>query len=211
MINDTVPDPNSVEVLMKVQKQTKLVMINGRIEGMHNCSIRTDEARGMELIIEHLVNQGHEKIALIGGVEGITTTDIKVSTFKKELKKYNLAFKDSWQIYSEYDIAGGEAGFEQLIRTNRELPTALIGMNDLVGIGMIKASKRFSDKGFAFVGFDDTTLAQTSSPELTSVRHPYEELGKLAIDMMDAEVSDRDIVITPRLVAKESTLSNRNI
>ncbi|MFA9457900.1 LacI family DNA-binding transcriptional regulator [Halalkalibacter sp. AB-rgal2] len=208
LINDTVPDPNSVQELIEVQKGTKLVTINGKVEGGNNYSVRTDEAKGIELIIKHLVKLGHKKIGLLGGVKGITTTDIKVSTFKRELKKYNLEYKDSWQIYSGFNIASGEEGFEQLIRTNRELPTALLGINDMVGVGIIKASKRHADKSFSFVGFDDTSLAQTSSPELTSVRHPYEKLGKMAIEMIEDGGPSRDIILPPRLVVKESTLRN---
>lgn len=208
LINDTIPDPHGVQELIEVQKRTKLVTINGKIESVNNSSVRTDEAEGIELIIKHLVELGHTKIGLIGGIKGITTTDIKVHTFKKELEKHQLTFHDSWQIYSGYSIKSGEDGFEELMSTNETLPTALIGINDMVGVGMIKASKRFRNNHFAFVGYDDTILAQTSSPELTSIRHPYEELGKIAIDMVLDEGPVRDVILTPKLVIKESTMEH---
>ncbi|SEO87800.1 LacI family transcriptional regulator [Amphibacillus marinus] len=210
LINDSNPDLERVQELIAIQKRTKLVMINGSVEGMGNCSISTDEAAGMRLIIDHLVRQGHRKIGLIGGVKGITTTDIKVSTFKAELKKHQLIFRKSWQCYSEYSIEGGEDGFKQLMSLNKEVPTALIGINDMVGVGMIKASKRYPNQHFAFVGFDDTSLAQTSSPELTSVRHPYEELGKRAIEMMEANAKAQHVMLAPSLVVKESTVKSIN-
>ncbi|MEK4565997.1 LacI family DNA-binding transcriptional regulator [Alkalihalobacillus sp. FSL R5-0424] len=206
LINDSVPDPYGVQELIDVQKKTKLVTINGKIESANHCSVRTDEAKGVEMIIKHLVELGHTKIALIGGIKGITTTDIKVDTFKKELKKHQLDFHDLWQVYSGYSIKSGEEGFERLINTNRTLPTALIGINDMVGVGMIKASKRYADRSFAFVGYDDTMLAQTSSPELTSIRHPYEVLGKTAIDMVLDEGPVKDVILSPSLIVKESTI-----
>lgn len=209
LINDTRPDQEEILELKEIQKQTKLVMINGKIEGLDNFSVRTDEARGIELIVDHLVEQGHKKIGLIGGVEGITTTDIKVETYKKALNKHHLVFKPSWQIYSEYDISSGEQGFARLLQANEELPTALIGINDMIGIGLVKAARKYNKDHFSIVGFDNTTLSCTSSPELTTIAHPYEELGRIAVEMMDDEyraTKQKEIILPPNLIVRESTI-----
>lgn len=59
------------------------------------------------------------------------------------------------------------------------------------------------------VGFDNTHLAITTNPELTTVSHPYEDLGKTAIEMLLAEeqIDTKEIILKPKLVIRESTLS----
>lgn len=209
LINDVNPNKKWVEELKEIQNRTKLVMINGQVDGINGFSVQTDEGKGVELLVQHLVEQGHTKIGFIGGVEGITTTDFKVDAFKKALKKYQLPFRKSWQVYSEYDIPDGERGLKELFTKNSDLPTAIIGINDLVAIGMIKENKKHWNKKIAITGFDNTDIAKTSTPELTTISHPYKELGRIAIDMMDdpyRATNSRKIILEPSLIVRESTI-----
>ncbi|MGP4038590.1 LacI family DNA-binding transcriptional regulator [Gracilibacillus sp. D59] len=209
-INKTFTDVVEVNELLHVLDKMPVVMINGKIDGLDCYSVRTDEARGIELVIDHLVSLGHEKIGLIGGVKGVTTTDIKVEAYKNLLSKYRLTFRDSWQIYSGFDVQTGKEAINQLMESDKEeLPTALIGINDLVIIGALKACRQKRIKQFSFVGFDNTDLAKNSSPEITSVSHPYSELGKKAIDLLinasKANSQRKDILIAPYLEVRESS------
>ncbi|WP_163537469.1 LacI family DNA-binding transcriptional regulator [Gracilibacillus sp. YIM 98692] len=210
-INKALPDVMEVNELSQVMDKMPVLMINGKIDGLDCYSIRTDEAHGIEIIIDHLVSQGHEKIGLIGGIEGITTTDIKVEAYRNALTKYGLPIRDSWQIYSGFDIERGEEAINNLIEVNKEdLPTALIGINDLVIIGALKECRRKKINPFAFVGFDNTDLAKNSNPELTTVSHPYKELGENAIDLLiqpqlnQKKSENKDILMEPYLEVRES-------
>lgn len=208
LINDIYPDSNQVNDLKTIEKKTKLVTINGRIDGVNSSSVRTDEGKGIEMVVEHLVELGHSKIGIIGGIEHIATTQIKIKAFKQALKKHHLEFKDSWQVYWGYDIESGENGLKTLCDTNKDFPTAIIGINDMVAIGLVKGSRKLN-RDFAFVGYDNTDLAIASSPELTSVSHPYNDLGKIAIDLMDKDFDEKkykDIILDPILIQRESTL-----
>jgi DNA-binding LacI/PurR family transcriptional regulator len=78
----------------------------------------------------------------------------------------------------------------------------------MVAIGLVKGSRKLN-RDFAFVGYDNTDLAIASSPELTSVSHPYNDLGKIAIDLMDKDFDEKkykDIILDPILIQRESTL-----
>ncbi|QGH35963.1 LacI family DNA-binding transcriptional regulator [Gracilibacillus salitolerans] len=208
-INKKFPDAVEVSEVSQVLDKLPVMMINGKIDGLHCHSVRTDEAKGMELAVNHLVRQGHKKIGLIGGVKGITTTDIKVEAYRNLLSKYDLTIRESWQIYSGFDVQTGEEAIDKLLMLNKDkLPTALIGINDLVIIGALKACRRKRMKPFDFVGFDNTDLAKNSSPEITSVSHPYNELGKKAIDLLinasKSSNESKDILLDPYLEVRES-------
>lgn len=208
LINDSNPDPKRVEELKQILNKTKLIMINGKIKGVDCFSVRTDEGKGIEMIVDHLVDQGHKKIGIIGGIKGITTTDIKLNSFQESLEKHQLTYYPEWQIFSGYDISDGEKCIRELTYKNKDYPTAIIGINDMVAIGAVKECRKSIINDLSIVGFDNTHLSRTSFPELTTVSHPYDLLGKTVIEVMLSEKLysyTNDIVLNPELIKREST------
>ena len=61
----------------------------------------------------------------------------------------------------------------------------------------------------SIIGFDNTILASVTSPPLTTVAQPIEELGHRAVDLLIEELKDEQkepqkIVLKPELVIRES-------
>ncbi|MBM7571854.1 LacI family DNA-binding transcriptional regulator [Aquibacillus albus] len=210
-INKSAPDRVEVNELSEIMNSLPVLMINGKIEGLDCYSIRTDEAKGIELIINYLVSIGHEKIALLGGIEGITTTDIKVEAYKSLISRHHLPFVPGWQIYSGFDISSGEQAMDKLLRNNKQdLPTAVIGINDMVVIGALRecGRRKIDLNEFSFVGFDNTNLAEISNPQLTTVSHQYSEIGRKAVDLLlnskNEKHKNKDVEINPKLEIRDS-------
>ena len=66
-----------------------------------------------------------------------------------------------------------------------ERPTALIGFNDKAAVGALAAA---AERGLrvpadlSVAGFDDIDLAQATSPQLTTVRQPLLEMGRMVLE-----------------------------
>ncbi|UOQ50430.1 LacI family transcriptional regulator [Gracilibacillus caseinilyticus] len=207
-INKSQPDHMEINELKDVMNKIPVIMVNGKIDGINCSSVHTNEAKGIDLVIEHLVSHDHKKIGLIGGVKGVTTTDIKVNAYWRSLTKHGLLMKENWQIYSGYDVDSGRKAVETFIHVNEsDLPTALIGINDLVIIGALKACRQNHLHPFSFVGFDNTDLTKNATPEITSVSHPYKDLGEKAIDLIihTKTMKPEEIWLDPYLAIREST------
>jgi LacI family transcriptional regulator len=92
-------------------------------------------------------------------------------------------------------------------------PTAVICGNDLMALGAISAvHERGLDVGrdVAVVGFDDIPLAEHSHPPLTTVHQPIYDIGKIVSRMLiqvieGEELTERHIILEPRLVVRESS------
>ncbi len=133
-----------------------------------------------------------------------------LNAYKNSLSTHHLPSDPAWQIYSGFDISDGEAAMSQLLANKHDIPTAVIGINDMVAIGAIKECERrnrdLSD--FSFVGFDNTNTAEISNPRLTSVSHCYKELGRVAVDLLlDSKSNKNDVnevEIIPELVIRDS-------
>jgi LacI family transcriptional regulator len=89
-------------------------------------------------------------------------------------------------------------------------PTALVCVNDVMAVGAlreVRARGLRSPEDVSVTGFDNVTLAQFSTPTLTTVHIPRDQIGRVICDclMRDDVLSEREFVVEPELVVREST------
>jgi LacI family transcriptional regulator len=209
-------DEEAAEV-MEVMKKIPVLMVNGEMAGVDCYKVRSDEQLGMKMIMEHLVQIGHINIGLLGGMQGITSTDIKVEEFRKLLIENGLVYHPEWQIYSGFSVESGQEAMKMLLEY-KELPTAIICMNDMIASGALVTCnhQNIDPWKFAFVGYDDSFVADILTPSLTSINHDYEKLGTVALDLImnakneqEAPEVTKEVTIEPFLTKRNSTATAR--
>ncbi|MCU9613094.1 LacI family transcriptional regulator [Caldibacillus lycopersici] len=209
-INKSNPSDQEVNEILEVMNKVPIIMVNGKMKGVNCYRIRTNEEMGIDLIIDHLIELGHKEIALIGGIKGITSTDCKTVAFKRAMKKYNLKFIQDWVIPTGFSIEDGKAAMKQLLQ-NKQLPTAILGINDLVIYGAIRECReqKIPTSTFSFTGFDDIFPSDIVHPSLTTINHNYDiltsEIVKVIQNLKDGKVGIKGKIIDTKLVIREST------
>ncbi len=90
--------------------------------------------------------------------------------------------------------------------------TGIIFGDDSTAIGGMKYLQKYGysvPEDVAVIGYHNTSMALCSTPALSSIDYNVEMLGKLVVTMLDAvlngEPVKHDIMITPKLVVREST------
>ena len=177
-----------------------------------------DGGAGMQMVVGHLVEQGHKRIAAL-----VWPTTSRVGQNRMEGLQLGLQ-RAGIQILPQF-IAEGEGvytfGYQATARWLEqpgERPTAIIAFNDAMAIGAMHA---ILDHGLqvggdiAVTGFDDTPMIQYLTPPLTSVRQPIWEVGQSVMAMMlerlnageadTARESHPHLLITPRLIVRASS------
>lgn len=209
-INDTDTDQEYAEEMKKVMERIPVVFVNGQMAGVDAHMVRTDEESGIEKLVELLVNLKHKKIGFLGGLEGISSTDVKKNTFVKAMKSKGLGVNKDWIFGTGFNIESGEEVAAQLLYL-KERPTAVICANDLVAIGVIKVLTKFGLKvpdDVSIVGFDDIYLAQHFPPGITTVSQNYDQLGQTAInvlvDLINENEAEKETVVPTSLVLRDS-------
>ncbi|MEH7303986.1 LacI family DNA-binding transcriptional regulator [Neobacillus drentensis] len=212
-INKSATVPEEASEVLEVMKKIPVLMVNGEMAGVDCYKVKSDERLGMKMIVDHLVQIGHQNIGLLGGMEGITSTDMKVVEFRQLLMENGLIYHPEWQIYSGFSVESGQEAMKLLLE-NKELPTAIICMNDMIASGAFIACnhQQIAPKKFAFVGYDDTFVANILTPSLTSINHDYEKLGTVALDLImnakneqEAAEGTKEVTIEPFLTKRNST------
>lgn len=208
-------DKDLANEMNSIIAQIPVVMINGSMENVDCYTVQSDERGGIFSIVEYLVSLGHRNIGFIGGNPDITSTYTKQAGLRDALTYFNLPYKDEWIIYGDFSIESGARSFKKLL-TKKEVPTAVIAVNDLVAIGAINYA---TSRGFnipdeiSVVGFDNSYLCNIVTPKLTSVSHNIAELAKTAAKLLCTKNLDEDIpkekIVKTRLILRNSCASPR--
>ncbi|WP_082394035.1 LacI family DNA-binding transcriptional regulator [Bacillus sp. JCM 19034] len=209
-INEVEVNPSYVTEMAQVMERIPVLFVNGEMEGIDAHMIRTDEGDGIAKLVDMYTNLGHCHIGFLGGVRGITSTELKMETYKEELQKHGLDVVEEWIIPSNFTIESGEEAAQQLMKLETK-PTAVICVNDFVAIGAINTFKKYGltvPNDVAVSGFDDIYLAKYFPPGLTTISQNYDQLGekaiKLLVDLMDGKDVPKETIIPTSLVIRES-------
>jgi DNA-binding LacI/PurR family transcriptional regulator len=122
-----------------------------------------------------------------------------------------MPFLDDYIVDSPYNIEGGYEAMNKFFQDGIPLPTAIIAINDFTAIGIMQAIKEHGmsiPEDISLASFDNTYIAESSLPRLTSVGYDYQQFGKTlissAISMIQGQEVARIQLIKSELVIRES-------
>jgi LacI family transcriptional regulator len=173
-------------------------------------------AAGAKEATEHLLGLGHRRIGAIAGAPGWYATEERLLGFRAALAGAGILLDPELIVYSDWRIPRGTEAAEQLLSLP-DPPTAIFGFNDNVAIGALRAAH---DRGLSVpgdlsvVGFDDTEPALIVTPQLTSVRQPLAEMGRMGVSLLvrlieGQRVDALRLELATKLVVRESTAPPR--
>ncbi|RNJ62343.1 MAG: LacI family DNA-binding transcriptional regulator [Porphyrobacter sp. IPPAS B-1204] len=132
--------------------------------------------------VDHLVELGHRKIALIEGPEGFRSAFERREGFMAAMQAHGLAVLPEWRVQGTYRFESGMAAATRLLEA-ADRPTAIFASNDEMAAGAFHAA-RLSDlkvpDDLSIIGFDDSPIAAHIWPPMTTVGWPVREMGRAA-------------------------------
>ena len=175
-------------MIAQLSREVPLVVVNRQIPGL--ASVVMDVTAGARAAVEHLIELGHRRIALLGGP--------RTSWTSREMRRSaSAAVARSPQVHLEVlapnppTEAGGAALAERVLRSG---VTAVLAHNDLMAIGLIGALHTSGvrvPQDVSVVGNDDIALSRLIHPKLTTVAAPTAAAGRAAVDMLLSHGDDR--------------------
>jgi LacI family transcriptional regulator len=188
------------------------------------CSVSTDDVEGGRLAVQHLLDQGHTTIAVVGGPGNLQQVrdrrlGAELATSRQDGSARLLTISTP-----HLDVEAGVRTAEEIVlMPSNERPTAVFAANDLLAIGLLQgfvtAGLRVPED-MAIVGYDDIAFAAAAAVPLSSVRQPRLAIGCRAAELLFDEIAagDRDeshdhqqIRFTPELVVRRSSAKSRTL
>lgn len=210
-VDDLVSNVEYVEIVNQIMSAVPVV-VTGKLDGTRCHVVRIDSMKAMELLMNHLIELGHRKIALIGGRKDVLATFEKHQKYKLMLKENRIEYDP--KLVSDdggYDFETGYNKMNEMFDRN-VTPTAVIAINDFSAMGVMKSITEHGyriPQDISVVSYDNTFMSEMAMPRLTSIDYNYEEYGRKLIDTAIAMIEGRkkDILhmVTPTLVVRESS------
>lgn len=169
-----------------------------------------DEGAAREMT-EYLISLGHRRIGFIVGHPDHFASGLRLRGYKAALKAHHVPYSQQLvrQGYFVFD-SGLEAARELLALA--EAPTAIFASNDDMAAGVLMAAHEMGipvPQRLSVAGFDDTYIARTVWPRLTTVHQPSYDLAytvaDLLLQMLQTGAVPKPVRLAHRLVCRDST------
>ncbi|HEX3205925.1 MAG TPA: substrate-binding domain-containing protein, partial [Propionibacteriaceae bacterium] len=174
-------------------------------------SVGATNWRGGVTAVQHLLELGHRRIAMLRGYDCLVD-DARYHGYVAALTEAGIALDPSLTQRADFRFEPAVSAATNMVRLP-DRPTGVFASNDLEALGVIEAARREGlgvPGDLSVVGFDDNLLAATSSPQLTTVRQPFAEMGQVAHRLLTDQMEGREpnslrVELATTLIVRGST------
>jgi len=136
----------------------------------------------------HLIELGHRRIAHIQGPVDFRCTAERLEGYTQALLETAITPDPGLIFQGDFTTEGGRACAEQIFSLDAsERPSAIFSANDHMAYGILVVAEEYGirvPEDVAIVGFDDMLLSSYMRPALTTIRQPFYDMGKVAIELL---------------------------
>jgi len=190
MMNDGNPEASS-HLVELYQHGLPLVILDDQRLPSATPWVGPDNRIGAYEAVKHLVNLGHRRIAYIQGPLQYQCSHDRFDGYQQALREAQIEVDPSLIFQGDFNTPSGYSAGMQLLQLP-ERPTAVFVANDQMAWGVLAAGREQKlrlPEDLAVIGFDDTALSAHTRPALTTVRQPFQEMGKSAAELLLTLVS----------------------
>jgi LacI family transcriptional regulator, galactose operon repressor len=151
-------------------------------------NVALDNRHGIELLVSHLLEHGHRRIAFLGAPTGLTSATERLEAFLAALARAGLDPADDDVRFG--DVHWSEGSGEVAMREHlgrAEPPTAVVAASDTLALGALRAIRAAGldvPADVALVSFDDPPFGDLLDPPMTALSRHDRELGERAARLL---------------------------
>jgi LacI family transcriptional regulator len=191
-----------------------VAVATGRFRANASC-VRIDDFKAAYEMTRYLLSLGHRRIGFIKGHPNQTASGERWLGFETALRESDCKPQPPCVEQGYFSYRSGLEAAEKLIAA-KPRPTAIFASNDDMAAAAVSVAHRRGldvPRDLSVVGFDDTAIATTVWPELTTIRQPIATMAETALDLLIREIRQRrdgeptiavDTLVAHELVVRES-------
>jgi len=222
----------SDRLIRMAEAEIPIVLLDRNMPGLDAPLVSVDNEGGAYMATRYLIELGHRRIAVLMGLETISTQVARLNGYKRALAEAGLPLEDALVVHADPRMAVNQFGngiaLPPTFLTNNQMtpaafyalqglldlpqrPTAIFVANNQMTLGTFYALKErgLSCPGdISLISFDDHDWATLFAPPLTVVRQPTYQLGQMAarllIKLMDHQDFEIPSPVSVELIIRES-------
>ncbi|WP_163802087.1 LacI family DNA-binding transcriptional regulator [Mycolicibacterium sediminis] len=186
------------------------VVVGRRVASASLDVVRAADARGIGLVVDHLVELGHQRIVHVTGGSGSIAADRRQG-YLRAMRRNGLEDHAECIDGDFTENAGVDAA--KTLLTSDDLPSAVVCANDRSALGVLDAVRRAGvdvPGRMSITGYDDSPLAKLGHVDLTSVSQAPREQANRAVEAVverldGGRTTPASSVLLPQLVVRGTT------
>lgn len=172
--------------------------------------VAADDRDGARDMVRHLLALGRRRIGVVTGPLDTPGGVERLAGYREVLAEAGVEADERLVVPGDYSRASGEAGAERLLAQAPDVDAVFVA-SDLMAQGVLTALHRAGRRvpeDVAVGGFDDSPAAVAASPELTTIRQPWDRISTEMVRMLLARIGGEDpaaVILPTELVKRDST------
>jgi LacI family transcriptional regulator len=204
------PDTDPEKLAKQVNAaNVPVVLLARRFQGFDY--VGSDNIKGATLLGEHLYALGSKSVAFLGGRRAPSLSE-REEGLRASLTRHGFELWSTEELRSAITPEGGAAAVARLFDLGR-LPDAIIAYNDIIAQGIYEEMRRRGlepGRDIAVASFDDTRIAASQVPPLTSVAGFPQQIGAKGTEMLLTRLADGNSDIPTQLALIQPQLKIRS-
>lgn len=200
------------EVVELVQSNIPVVTID---HIFNDCiAVVSNNARGMEDLLQYVASKGHKKVAYIHGNDSSSVTKSRVSSFFITAEKLGLYVPDEYVKEAPYlDIQEVSRLTNELLNLSNP-PTCILYPDDYSsfgGINAIRARGMQIPQDISIVGYDGLNVTKFMEPQLTTLEQDTESLGRIAVEKVISLIEKPKTTLIEMIVVEGKVFEGKTV
>lgn len=189
-----------------------IVLVGRPPKGANASFVDVDNRQGAQSAVAHLIGGGRRVIATIAGPQDMAVGTDRLAGYRDALAEAGIAIDPDLEAIGDFTQQSGVSSMTSLLAARPEID-AVFAASDLMAAGALSTLARAGRRvpaDVAVVGFDDSPVATSTTPQLTSIRQPIETMGRevarLLVDAVEAaDLVPRRVILATELVRRASS------
>jgi len=191
-----------------------VVFFNRVCETIESSRVYVNDYEGAFSAVEHLIERGYRRIAHLGGPPNLQLSQNRLNGYMDALKRHGLPVQPELIVPYDLQPANARLCTARLLDLPQR-PDAIFCVNDPAAIQALLHAK---ERGIhvpgelGIVGFSDDPISSIIDPQLTTVRQPVADMGKIAMQILLEQVEKgignyvpENTTLPTHLVVRESS------
>lgn len=182
------------------RREIPLVLFDRVCKDVPFNKVVVNDYQGAYEVVSHLIDQGYERIVHLAGPPDVSVSKSRLEGYRAALQDHNLPVQPEWIVSGGFSQEDGMRALQQ-IQGWQERPDAIFAVNDPVAIGAYFKIKEYGwriPEEVALAGFGNTNESAIAEPAITTVNQSPYNIGRIAAEMIFAQIMAGDTRTAPR-------------
>ena len=198
------------EQMSELSKTIPVVQCNEFTDTKHTPYVSIDNEKAAYDAVKMLIDNGRKRIVLHTVDNNLISTSERLKGYKRVLAENNIVFDENLVVCGNYGYRNAVRIFEGYIAGGNSFD-AIFAVSDRMASGAMHAVISSGLKvpyDVEIIGFDNTDISYTSTPQITTVSQPHFMLGKCAFELLEKVIhkeKTENIILEHKIVVRNST------